>query len=279
MNATGLHRNALDKFYTKPDIVSQCIEMVSQHIQIHPTDLLIEPSAGDGSFIQGMRGLSPNCAFYDIAPANSEITQLDFLEYANPSRENRSHVIGNPPFGRQSSLAIKFIKKAASFAQTISFILPKSFKKDSMRNKVPETYHLICETDLPKNSFTIEGKDTDVPCVFQIWEKRETKRDVIPTDIASGFRFVVKTDPHDISVRRVGVNAGVIDTNTTDKSTQSHYFIQFTNDKNISDNIQSIQSIKYETNNTVGPRSISKPEVIRAFNEALEIILVTSTPN
>ena len=273
MNATGLHRNALDKFYTKPDIVRQCIEMVSQYIQIRPADLLIEPSAGDGSFIQGMRGLSPNCAFYDISPANSEITQLDFLEYANSSHENISqtiHVIGNPPFGRQSSLAIKFIKKAASFAQTISFILPKSFKKESMRNKIPETYHLICETDLPKNSFTIEGKDTDVPCVFQIWEKRETKRVAIPTDIPSGFRFVVKTIPHDISVRRVGVNAGVIDTNTIDKSIQSHYFIQFTNGKNISDNIQSIQSIKYETNNTVGPRSISKPEVIRAFNEALQ---------
>jgi len=273
MNATGLHRNALDKFYTKPDIVRQCIEMISQHIQIHPADLLIEPSAGDGSFIQGMRGLSPNCAFYDIAPANSEITQLDFLEYANSSHENSSrtiHVIGNPPFGRQSSLAIKFIKKAASFAQTISFILPKSFKKESMRNKIPETYHLICEKDLPKNSFTIEGKDTDVPCIFQIWERRETKRDVIPTDTPHGFRFVVKTDLHDISVRRVGVNAGVIDTNTTDKSTQSHYFIQFTNGKNVSDNIQSIQSIKYETNNTVGPRSISKPEVIRAFNEALQ---------
>jgi len=114
MNATGLHRNALDKFYTKPDIVGQCIEMVSRYIQIHPTDLLIEPSAGDGSFIQGMRGLSPNCAFYDIAPANSEITRLDFLEYVNSSHENISqkiHVIGNPPFGRQSSLAIKFIKR------------------------------------------------------------------------------------------------------------------------------------------------------------------------
>jgi len=138
-----------------------------------------------------------------------------------------------------------------------------------MRNKIPEIFHLICEQDLPNNSFTIEGRDTDVPCVFQIWEKRETKRDVIPTDIPHGFQFVVKTVPHDISVRRVGVNAGVIDTNTTDKSTQSHYFIQFTNGKHLSDNIQSIQSIKYETDNTVGPRSISKPEVIRAFNKAI----------
>ena len=42
------------------------------------------------------------------------------------------------------------------------------------------------------------------------------------------FIFVEKTDDPDISFRRVGVNAGTIDTNINEKSSQSHYFIQFT---------------------------------------------------
>jgi hypothetical protein len=46
------------------------------------------------------------------------------------------HIIGNPPFGRQSSTAIKFIKKSCLFCNSLSFILPKSFKKDSLKNKV-----------------------------------------------------------------------------------------------------------------------------------------------
>ena len=38
---------------------------------------------------------------------------------------NKIHIIGNPPFGRQSSLAIKFIKKSVEYCDSISFILPK----------------------------------------------------------------------------------------------------------------------------------------------------------
>ena len=72
----------------------------------------------------------------------------DFLKYFPHSNTfNKIHVIGNPPFGRQSSLAIKFIRHSAKFCNTISFILPKSFKKDSMRNKVPLDFHLIHEKE------------------------------------------------------------------------------------------------------------------------------------
>ena len=46
------------------------------------------------------------------------------------------HTIGNPPFGRQSTLAKKFIKKCAVFSDSISFILPKSFRKGSYHRKI-----------------------------------------------------------------------------------------------------------------------------------------------
>ena len=49
--------------------------------------------------------------------------------------QSNLHFIGNPPFGRQSSLAKKFIKHICSCdkTKTIAFILPKSFKKDSLK--------------------------------------------------------------------------------------------------------------------------------------------------
>lgn len=274
MNRTGLKRDTIDKFYTNLNIASQCIRWFSENINIENTDVIIEPSAGNGSFIDGLRALSSKCLFYDIEPEHADIIKQDFLEYSTSNingfdPNTKIHVVGNPPFGRQATLAIQFIKKSCSFAHSISFILPKSFKKDSMRNKIPREFHLVFESDLPEKSFCVDGDDVNVPCVFQIWEKRDELRDKPIVEKPVGFKFVTKRDPHDISFRRVGVNAGVVDTKTENKSPQSHYFIRFTNDSNLNDNVEQVRNLQYATNNTVGPRSISKPEVIHAFNHIL----------
>lgn len=108
-----------------------------------------------------------------------------------------------------------------------------------------------------------------MPCIFQIWEKRELNRDLIEKLEPINFIFVKKTENPDISFRRVGVNAGTIDVNILDKSIQSHYFIKFTNNKSIIDNIKELSKITYDFNNTVGPKSISKQELIIKFNPLL----------
>ena len=77
-----------------------------------------------------------------------------------------------------------------------------------------------------------------------------------------------KNDNPDISFRRVGVYAGKIDTEIESKSAQSHYFIKF--DKEIDEIINELKSIEFKTDNTVGPRSISKREVITEFNERIQ---------
>jgi len=222
----GLKRNTIDKFYTKLDIVEMCIQLVKNNIAINENDIIIEPSSGNGSFISGIKSLSNNYIFYDLEPEHEEIIQQDYLLF-NPeeikSKYELIHIIGNPPFGRQSSLAIKFIKKSCEYADTVSFILPKSFKKDSLKNKIPGKYHLVVEYDLPSNSFLVNGNEYDVPCIFQIWKKMVDSRPVIEKLEPLHFMFVDKTDNPDISFRRVGVNAGVIDKNTQEKSTQSHY--------------------------------------------------------
>ena len=131
MNRTGLQRDTIDKFYTNLNIASQCIRWFSENINIENTDVIIEPSAGNGSFIDGLRNISNNCLFYDIEPEHPDVVKQDFLNYSalNIKRvdpNTKIHVVGNPPFGRQSTLAIRFIKNACSFANTISFILPNS---------------------------------------------------------------------------------------------------------------------------------------------------------
>ncbi len=110
----GLKRNIIDKYYTKISVVEQCIELIKKHINILKDDLIIEPSAGNGSFIEKIKTLTNNYRFYDLEPKNNEIIKQDFLKFEHTQLKqnfNNIHIIGNPPFGRQASLAIKFIKK------------------------------------------------------------------------------------------------------------------------------------------------------------------------
>lgn len=271
----GLNRNTIDKYYTKDIVVELCLNLVKQYIHINTDDLIIEPSAGNGSFITGIKSLSNNFRFYDLEPDNDEIIKQDYLLYdysrSGLSKEifSKIHIIGNPPFGRQSSLAIKFIKKSCEFCDSVSFILPKSFKKDSLKKTFPLQFHLIFEIDLPDKSFLVDGVEYNVPCIFQIWEKKTVDRAVNEKLEPDNFMFVGKTERPDISFRRVGVNAGTIDVNIDEKSIQSHYFIKFTNGMSTDENIKKLSTITYDFNNTVGPKSISKQELIFKFNPLL----------
>ena len=119
----------------------------------------------------------------------------------------------------------------------------------------------------------VDGKEHNVESVFQIWIKKTYERLDIQKEEPKKFIFIKKTDilsdSKIISFRRVGVNAGVIDKSYKDKSIQSHYFIELTNEKNIDENIRLLRTIKFNHNNTTGPRSISKQELIKEFNKLL----------
>lgn len=276
MNQTkGLKRNTIDKYYTKSETVELCLSLVKKHIVINPDcDLIVEPSAGNGAFVASIKTIALNSKFYDLEPddIHGEIIKQDYLLYDSMQIVRNFpaiHVIGNPPFGRQSSLAIKFVKKSCEFCNSISFILPKSFKKDSLKKVFPAQFHLVCEQDMPDKSFLVSNLEHDVPCVFQIWLKKDYDRPLVEKMVPIGFKFVKKEEMPDISLRRVGVNAGTIDTRIDIKSEQSHYFIKFLNDDTLPNILSRLAAIEYTFNNTVGPRSISKPEVIAKFNPVL----------
>ena len=260
---TGLKRDLIDKYYTNSSIVENCINKLKQYINIEDNDLIIEPAAGDGAFLESIKKLTASCKFYDIKPEHNEIIQQDYLQLQNPIKENgKIHTITNPPYGRQSSMAIKFIKKSAEYSDTIAFILPRSFKKDSMKKHFPLNFHLIYQEDLPINSFKVNGKDHDVPSVFQIWIKKTFNREIPEVLKPKGFKFVKKEDNPDLSFRRVGVYAGKF-SQDIDKSFQSHYFIKL--DREVDEEIiEKMNNLNFKSKeDTVGAKSISKQELIK----------------
>tara|TARA_B100000575_G_C23120888_1_gene648651 strand:- start:1324 stop:2325 length:1002 start_codon:yes stop_codon:yes gene_type:complete len=197
---TGKRRKVTDQFYTNRDVSSKCIDLLLDTIKIDKeNDILLEPSAGEGSFSDYFHKKSFNIEAYDIEPKKEYIKQQDFIEFDYGHLKNiKVHTYGNPPFGRQSSLAKKFIKKAALFSNTIAFILPKSFRKQSFQDSFPLNFHLVEEIDLDKNSFTIDGKTHNVPCIFQIWIKKEEERYIEPKSVENGFHFVKRPTLKDI---------------------------------------------------------------------------------
>jgi hypothetical protein len=198
------------------------------------------------------------------------IVKGDFLAW-EPLTNSKKVFFGNPPFGKQGSLAKSFIQHAAKYATIIAFILPKSFVKPSMSRAFPSKFHCIMEKELPKDSFEVNSVGYDVPCIFQIWQKKDTDRLKLDVVKECGFQYVKATEAYHIAFRRVGGKAGTCYLAGSETfSIQSHYFIKL-DDKYIIYTRKLIELVNKHVfpSNTVGPRSLSKGEA----NEVLVPIL------
>ena len=57
------------------------IELKKENILINKVDICIEPSAGNGSFIEGIKTICMHNKFYDLEPENPEIIKQDYLSF------------------------------------------------------------------------------------------------------------------------------------------------------------------------------------------------------
>jgi hypothetical protein len=297
MDNTGKKRNQTDKFYTKSCIAETCINNLLKVIPIDKSDIFIEPSAGTGSFSDYFKYNNYIIKAYDIDPKQEYIEKLDFLtlDNSNFNYTKKIHSIGNPPFGNQSSLAKKFIKKCAEFSDSISFILPKSFRKESYQKAFPLNFHLEKEYELESDIFLIDGKSHKVPCVFQIWVKKEYDRTIEENVKEYGFKFMKKPEVQiidendegkaikkknifienpDFGILRAGggKKCGRISLNWGDGIKcyeQGWLFIKIDDkyDKDIF--YEGYKKIDWTDDSNVGARSISKPIFIKGINKLL----------
>ena len=300
---TGKYRtNTKDQFYTSPDVAKKCIQIlisVLHDAALHSpapalplsSYLWVEPSAGNGVFLNNIPDTYDKIGI-DIEPGpgvGANIVKQDFLTWVPSEQKTKTTqkpviIFGNPPFGRQSSLAKAFIAHSCKIASTyiIAFILPRSFVKPSMSCAFESHFHCIHSSDVERNAFVLGGGDAsyDVPCVFQIWQKRSVPR-IVPEKITEkGFQYVKETDPHDIVIRRVGVYAGRCfhgDINSaTEYNKQTHYFIkldeQFVAAQHVKQVVDKVNAHVFPTN-TTGPRSLSKPEINIVLNAVLNAVV------
>lgn len=267
---TGKFRtNTKDQYYTKLSIAKECVDTILSLIPGLSQYQWIEPSAGNGSFLKALPNGIQRIGI-DLDPKMDGVLKGDFLTW-EPSSETKRVFFGNPPFGKQGSLAKSFIQHSAKYADVIAFILPKSFVKPSMSRAFPSKFHCILEKELPKDSFEVNQVAYDVPCVFQIWQKKPEDRPKGETVKEAGFKYVKGSEEYHLAFRRVGGKAGTSFLKGSGEfSLQSHYFLKLD-----SQHVSNTQKIMDAVNkhifpsNTVGPRSLSKGEVNEVLNRII----------
>ena len=247
----------LDQFYTNSDIAKKCIDT----IDLSKYDIVVEPSAGMGAFYNQIS--HKHKIGVDLEPKCDGVIKHDFLKWnLNEFPTPKVLTIGNPPFGRQGSLAMNFIKKASEFSDTIAFILPRGFKKRSVYDRVPLNFWNVNEIDIPENSFSFNGEPYDVPCVWIEYQKQDKLRTKEKKLTPTTFQFTTQENAN-VSIRRVGVNAGKTFPHT-EVSTPSHYFVKV---DNVDEFVSKVNEIKFSNGDTTGPRSIPKNELIKMIEK------------
>ena len=166
----------LDQFYTKPQIAVGCLADLAgvlPDLDLPQDPLFVEPAAGAGAFF--LRLPPARRIGLDIAPACPEVQSQDFFGWEGPPSADRRGivVVGNPPFGKRGRLALRFLRRAATFADTIAFIVPLNFRKFPVHRRIPPGYRWVLARSLPEDAFELpDGTPYLVRTEFQVWTRR-----------------------------------------------------------------------------------------------------------
>lgn len=179
MDARGVRNEGLDKFYTSERFAKKCVDFLFERFPTARFDLVVEPSAGNGSFVRQLPNAA-NIEAIDIAPEDPSVRKEDFFRFRPSTAYSRVLVVGNPPFGKGCSLAIRFFNHAAEWADAIAFIVPRTFRRRSVQNKLSLDFHLVDDMEVPVRPCVFHPA-MSVKCCFQIWERRAEPRAPVRT--------------------------------------------------------------------------------------------------
>ena len=290
---SGKRAANLDQFFTKPSVARKCIEYVIAEVgPLEAFECLLEPSAGAGAFFN----LLPEDRRVGIdldAAAGSPYIKQDYLKLPVPAflpplvtqagrpvslprNPARVLVVGNPPFGKNAALAIEFVNHSLNFANTACFILPRTFNKASVQDRVDLRAHLVLSRDIESDAFLFKGDDYDVPCTFQIWSVRGPKRPKFkPVLSHPDFEFVGGGSSGAagvFAVQRVGVHAGRVKSGEAKRgvSPSSHYFIKPRHARVVGHMRRADMANSRIKHQTAGNPSISKDELIAMYSQQLQ---------
>ena len=200
--------------------------------------------------------------FYSIKQISDKITIVEDLQTLIDQGMKFDYVVGNPPYGKNSNLAVKFLNKASELSDNIHMVLPRTFRKPSIINRLNPKLHLVSDVDVDDSAF----RDSIIACA-QKWEVREEEREKIQTYTTHKDFTFCKKEEADICLGRVGGGpSGKIFDEWENRSANSHYFLKVSSPQVI-ENLKSLsKEFRSAALQTVGCPSLSKDDCVKVYS-------------
>lgn len=231
---------------------------------------ILEPAGGTGAFISAAAELgATQFLSFDIEPKHPKVSKANFLE-VNLGPVFGAVTLGNPPFGRNNALSIPFFNHAAGHSDFIAFIVPRSWRKWSVINRLDRNFHLVDDRDIQVDYVDETGAQISTKkrlnTCFQIWERRSEQRPLVAVEDKG---LVAKTTPEDadVSLTIFGYNCGQLKTEFARKPNTTQMFLKLKHPKAL----EALQNANFERffRNTAYTEALSIQEINYLLNEAV----------
>ena len=233
---------------------------------------ILEPAGGTGAFIKAAasHGASEFVSF-DIDPKYAGVRRGDFLA-AKLRLAADTIAISNPPFGRNNSLSIPFFNKAAEQAEYIAFIVPRSWRKWSVLNRLDRRFELVADHDIQIDYVDDAGqhinKQLRLRTCFQIW-RRLPPGQLRPLYRVVDNGLIAKASPADadIALRVFGFGCGRVLEDFERRPNSTLMFLKLQHPRGL----EALRSVNFERffRNTAYTEALSLPEINYLLNEAI----------
>lgn len=261
-----------EQFYTPSELALRLVKTVSGLVGSLENKTVIEPAGGTGSFVKAAKALGAKKVIsFDIEPKAEGVLLADFLvETKGLARLTNAITISNPPFGRNNSLSIPFFNKAAQHSQYIAFVVPRSWRKWSVINRLNRNFHLIHDEELAIDYVDELGEmvwqKARLKTCFQIWERRDSLRQLVKvTDF--GLFSKVKPAEADVALTVFGYSCGKVRT-TFDRVPNSTVMFLKVHDSRVLPALEKVDFSKF-FRNTAYTEALSLQEIRYLINEEI----------
>ena len=258
-----------EQYYTPADLAERLISEVSALVPDLANRTVIEPAGGTGSFIKAAQNIGvTNFLSFDIEPKHSLVTKADFLAKKFTAKD--AVTISNPPFGRNNSLSIPFFNKAADHSEFICFIVPRSWRKWSVINRLDRRFHLVADHDILIDYEDDLGERlssrTSLSTCFQIWQRKDELRPLIKV---KDMGLVQKCGPDeaDVALTIFGFGCGKVRTEFERRPNSTVMFLRVLHPAAM-DALKSVDFNRF-SKNTAYTAALALPEINYLLNEKI----------
>jgi predicted RNA methylase len=259
-----------EQFYTPEELALKLTQKLAPLVGGLEGKLVIEPAGGTGAFIKAAKALGAQKVIsFDIEPKSEGVALGDFLN-ADLSSVSHAITISNPPFGRNNSLSIPFFNKAAKHSDYIAFIVPRSWRKWSVINRLDRNFHLIHDEDLSIDYVDETGEmvwqKSNLRTCFQLWKRQDKQRELIKVQDL-GLISKVKPEEADVALTVFGYSCGQVRTEFERVPNSTVMFLKV-HDKRVLPALRSVDFSRFYRN-TAYTEALSLQEIRFLINEEI----------